>query len=281
MIESIYNAGYEIWNCLIGIAMTLFTTSPTAANGSVYNTSRALYNVISDISAPIATVFFLIAIFKNVIGSPPDQQIRRLLGDALKFAIMIGILINLWSIMGYIMQIADGITDKIAQQADTTYKLTMTAEFADVINEASSFDVLSIKDWLISNIILILAAVASFGILIAAALSIISCSFQRIIKPLVILPFSSIAVAMGSGSGEAGRVTFHYLKTFFGFCISGAFMVICIKLGVSLGQGLVAFDTSSLNLIEKAIYISTQNALIPLVIAGLVKGADAMISKFF
>lgn len=279
MIESIYNSGYEIWNYLISIAMNLFTTSPTAANGSVYSTSKTLYNAISNISVPIAIVFFLIAIFKDVIGTPPEKQIQRFFGDVLKFAIMIGILVNLWSIMGYIMQIADGITDKVAMQAGATYELSMSAEFIDVINEAKDAD--KIMDLIIANIILVLTAVASFVILIAAAVSIVSCSFQRIIKPLVILPFSSITVAMASGSGNASRITVSYLKTFFGFCISGAFMVICVKLGVSLGQGLIAFDVNSLTLIEKVIYISTQNALIPLVIAGLVKGADSMIGKFF
>lgn len=58
MTEDIFNTAYSIWNNLIEIAMTLFTTSPTAANGSVYSTCKNIYTAISDIALPIAIVFF-------------------------------------------------------------------------------------------------------------------------------------------------------------------------------------------------------------------------------
>ena len=43
MLMGIYNTGYSIWNYLIDIAVTLFTTSPTAANGAVYTTTYNLF----------------------------------------------------------------------------------------------------------------------------------------------------------------------------------------------------------------------------------------------
>ena len=85
MTEDIFNTAYSIWNSLIEIAMTLFTTSPTAANGSVYSTCKAIYNAISDIALPITIVFFLIAICKDVISTPPEQQARKFLNDGVKF----------------------------------------------------------------------------------------------------------------------------------------------------------------------------------------------------
>lgn len=266
------------------IAMTLFTVSPTAANGSVYATANTLYTSISDISVPIAIVFFLLAIFKDVVSTPPDQQARRFLGDALKFGIMVGILINLWPIMGYIMQIADGITDKFALGSAASYQLTVSSDLHSVISELDQ-DVmfLSGEMWnhIKATIILLIASMATFLIIVSSAVAVISCSFQRIIKPLAILPLSSITIAMAAGSGDTSRVTTNYTKTFFGFCISGAFMVICVKMGVSLGSGLIAFDMSALTLTEKALYISVQNAVIPLVIAGLIKSADSIIARFF
>lgn len=57
MTESVFNTAYGIWNSLVSLAMTLFTTSPTAANSSVYSTCRLMYNAITDISLPIAIVF--------------------------------------------------------------------------------------------------------------------------------------------------------------------------------------------------------------------------------
>lgn len=58
MLKGIYNTGYSIWNYLMDIAVSLFTTSPTAANGSVYATTHNLFLAISSISVPICIVFF-------------------------------------------------------------------------------------------------------------------------------------------------------------------------------------------------------------------------------
>lgn len=68
MIKGIYNTGYSIWNYLIDIAVSLFTTSPTAANGAVYTTTHNLFLAISSISVPICVVFFLLALIKDVMG---------------------------------------------------------------------------------------------------------------------------------------------------------------------------------------------------------------------
>lgn len=295
MIENVYEVAYSIWNTLISIAMTLFTTSPTNASGSVYVTTRTLYNSISNIAIPIAIVFFLIAICKDVTSCPPDQQVKRFFGDVLKFGIMVGILANLWDIMGYIMQIADGITNKFGSAS--SYTLSMSDDLKNVIAEADvkpSVEVHMVSlvpdllqwlsewtDFLMTKFLFFLTSIITLIIIVASCISILSSAFQRIIKPLAILPFSSIAVAMGAGSGEATRVTTHYLKSFFGFCLSGAFMVICVKLGVALMSGLIVFDYNSLTLHEKVLYISIQNAITPIMIAGLIKGTDGVLQKFF
>lgn len=283
MIESVYKSAFSIWNQLIDLAMTLFTTSPTAANGSVYTTAYSLYTAIQSISTPIAIVFFLIAIFKDVITTPPDQQARRFFGDAMKFGIMIGLLTNLWSIMGYIIQIADGVTSALATNG--SYQMSMSSDLAAVIAEAGVvpefFNIGKWLDYIFTSILFLIAALTTLVVIISSCFLILSSAFQRIIKPLAILPLSSITVAMGAGSGDASRVMTSYLKTFFGFCISGAFMIICVKLGVSLTSGMVVFELSSLTLHEKVIFISVQIAITPIIIAGLVKSADSIIGRFF
>lgn len=283
MIESVYKSAFSIWNQLINLAMALFTTSPTAANGSVYTTAYSLYIAIQSISTPIAIVFFLIAIFKDVVTTPPDQQARRFFGDAMKFGVMIGILTNLWSIMGYIIQIADGVTSALSTNA--TYQMTISTDLSSIIAEAGvqpgSFSIGGWVDYIFTYILFLIAALATLVVIISSCVSILTSAFQRIIKPLAILPFSSITVAMGAGSGDASRVMSSYLKTFFGFCISGAFMVICVKMGVALTDGMVAFDTNSLSLHEKVIFISVQTAITPIIIAGLIKSADSIIGRFF
>lgn len=288
MLMGIYNTGYSIWNYLIDIAVSLFTTSPTAANGSVYTTTHNLFLAISSISVPICVVFFLLALIKDVMNSPPDQQARQFMQDGLKFGVMIGILANLWEIMGYVMQIADGITNDLSMAA--SYNLSLSSDLENIIIEVTTlpdFDFThigqSVGDIIVFVFVVLLfflASLATLVIIIASVIGIISCGFQRILKPLVIMPFSSVTVAMATGSQEASRVTTQYLKTFFGLCLAGAFMVVSVNLGVALSNGLIVFDYAALSTIEKVLFISIQNAITPIVIAGLVKSADSIIGKF-
>ena len=297
MTEDIFNTAYSIWNNLIEIAMTLFTTSPTAANGSVYSTCKNIYTAISDIALPIAIVFFLIAICKDVISTPPEQQIRKFLNDAFKFCILVGVLANLWDVMGYIMQIADGVTEKVASNANSTYQMTMSAELADIISEVNDLtpttqihftsfgsDLIAFaKEFLditMTRLLFFIAAIITLGAIVAACISIINCAYQKILKPLVILPFSSITVAMASGSHEAERVATSYIKTFFGLCLSGAFMVVCVKLGVSLTNGGFISSPNGASINTKVLFIAVQNMVTPTIIAGLVKSVDSTIARF-
>ena len=299
MTEKIFEVAYDIWNNLITVAMTLFTTSPTAASGSIYATTRRMYYAISNVAILITIVFFLIAICKDVTGSPPEQQVRKFLGDALKFGILIGVLANLWDVMGYVMQIADGLTDKISEFGSGTYLLSVSSDLSSALTEASELkpvteihftsfgsDLIDFASELLSiaftQLLFFIGACMTLGITVASCVSILSSAFQRILKPLAILPFSSITVAMASGSNEASRVTTSYMKTFFGFCISGAFMVICVKLGVALiNGGLIVFDYGSLDITSKLLFITVQNAITPIVISGMVKSADSVIGRFF
>lgn len=297
MTEDIFNTAYSIWNNLIEIAMTLFTTSPTVANGSVYSTCKNIYTAISDIALPIAIVFFLIAICNDVISTPPEQQIRKFLNDAFKFCILVGVLANLWDVMGYIMQIADGVTEKVASNANSTYQMTMSAELADIISEVNDLtpttqihftsfgsDLIAFaKEFLditMTRLLFFIAAIITLGAIVAACISIINCAYQRILKPLVILPFSSITVAMASGSHEAERVATSYIKTFFGLCLSGAFMVVCVKLGVALTNGGFISSPNGASINTKVLFIAVENMVTPTIIAGLVKSVDSTIARF-
>ena len=78
VVKALYNASFTIWNTLMGLAMTLFSTSPTsAAGGSPYGTVHSLYNSISAATIPIAISFFVIAIYKSVVTFPLEQQAQR------------------------------------------------------------------------------------------------------------------------------------------------------------------------------------------------------------
>lgn len=300
-----YEAAFNIWNKLIGIAMTLFTTSPTSASGGVYALAKTCFDALKAISLPIAIVFFLLAIIKDVVGSPPEQQARKFLFDAIKFGVLVGIIANLWDIMGYVMQIADGITSALSVSG--SYEMHPSSDLTSAANaiwtkkatwiDTSGMNLFEkipawldyiptyLEDWFyvqLTKIFLLIGGIGTCIMVVAAGMSIISSAFQRILKPLVILPFSTITIAMAAGSHEAERISTSYLKSFFGLCLSGAFMVICVKLGAAImNSGLIAFDISSLDNMSKVIYLSIQSMITPMVISGLVKSADSMLSKFF
>lgn len=288
VVKALYNCAFTIWNTLIEIAMTLFTTSPkVAASGTPYATVHAIYNAISDATVPIATVFFIIAIYKSVISAPPGQQAQRFLQDALRYCIILYIAANMWSVMGYIMDFADGIIGKIT--ATSGYTLTVSSDMESIINSCLEFPEFELSgEWVAEffstigcSLLFLIGGVILVFVMVASCLSIISSAFQRILKPLMILPFAGIAIALGAGGHEISRSLVSYIKTFFGFCISGAMMVIAIKTGVSLCTTLVGFDLSSASDIYKCILITVQMSITPIVISGLVKGSDAIIARMF
>lgn len=288
VVKALYNCAFTIWNSLIEIAMTLFTTSPkVAAAGTPYATVHAFYNAISDATVPIATVFFIIAIYKSVISAPPGQMAMRFLQDALRYCIILYIAANMWTVMGYIMDFADGITGKIT--ATTGYTLTVSSDMESIIDLCLAFPTFELSgEWVAEffstigcSLLFLIGGVILVFVMVASCLSIISSAFQRILKPLMILPFAGIAIALGAGGHEVSRSLVSYIKTFFGFCISGAMMVIAIKTGVSLCTTLVGFDLSGASDINKCILITVQMSITPIVISGLVKGSDAIIARMF
>lgn len=84
---------------------------------------------------------------------------------------------------------------------------------------------------------------------------------------------------MGAGGHEIGRSMFQFLKTFFGFCISGAMMVVIIKTGCTLCRNLISAGLEGNSDIENCIMMTVQASITPIVISGLVKGTDSVISR--
>lgn len=288
IVKALYNCAYTIWNSLIEIAMTLFRTSPKVAGyGTPYATVHTLYNAISDATIPIATVFFIIAIYKTVVSAPPGQQALRFLQDALRYVIILFVAANMWSIMGYIMDFADGITSKIT--ATSGYTLTMSGDIERIIERCLELPEFELSgEWLGEfwevigcSLLFLIGGIILLFIMVASCLSIISTAFQRILKPLMILPFAGIAIALGAGGHDISRSLLTYIKTFFGFCISGAVMVIAIKCGISLCTNLVSFDLTGASNVYKCILITVQAAITPIVISGLVKGSDSIVARMF
>ena len=288
VIKALYNCSFTIWNTLMQIAMTLFTTSPKSAGGGTpYSTVHTMFNAISDATVPIATVFFIIAIYKSVISAPPEQQAQRFLMDALRYCIILFVAANMWNIMGYIIDFSDGITSKMGTTSG--YTLSVNSSLESIINSTCALPSFELtgewfsKLWSVigCSLLFMIAGIVLVFIMVASCISIISSGFQRILKPLMILPFAGIAIALGAGGHDISRSLVTYIKTFFGFCISGALMVVAVKTGVSLCTNLVNFDLAGASNIYKCILITVQMAITPIVISGLVKGSDAITARMF
>lgn len=288
IVKALYNCAFTVWNALMKIAMTLFTTSPKLAGGGTpYSTVHTFYNAIADATVPIATVFFIIAIYKSVVSAPPGQQAQRFLHDALRYCIILYIAANMWSIMGYIIDFTDGITGKIS--ATSGYTLSVSGDMENIIDTCLKLPSFELSgEWLEKfwstigcSLLFLIGGIVLLFIMVASCLSIISSAFQRILKPLMILPFAGIAIALGAGGHDISRSLLTYIKTFFGFCISGALMVVAVKTGVSLCTNLVNFDLTSASNVYKCILITVQMAITPIVISGLVKGSDAITARMF
>ena len=250
VVKALYNASFTIWNTLMGLAMTLFSTSPTsAAGGSPYGTVHSLYNSISAATIPIATCFFVIAI------------------------------------LGYIIEFSDGITSSLGTASG--YTLSMGGDLERIIHDSLELPEFELSGEWIGKLfealgcaaLLLIGGVVLVLVMVASCLSIISSAFQRILKPLIIMPFAGIAVAMGAGGHEIGRSMLQFLKTFFGFCISGAMMVVIIKTGCTLCTDLVSAGLSGGSDIENCIMMTVQASITPIVIAGLVRGTDSIIAR--
>ena len=270
VVKALYNCSFTVWNTLIEIAMTLFTTSPKeAASGSAYTVVHSIYNAIADATVPIATVFFIIAIYQSVVSAPPGQQAQRFLQDALRYCIILFIAANMWNIMGYKLSVG-GDMENIIDSCLVLPDFELSGEWLEKFWTTAGCSLL----FLIGGIVLLF-------IMAASCLSIISSAFQRILKPLMILPFAGIAIALGAGGHDISRSLLTYIKTFFGFCLSGALMVIAVKCGITLCTNLVNFELGGASDLYKCILITVQMAVTPIVISGLVKGCDSMTARMF
>ena len=295
VIKSLFRVAALCWNTFIDISIDMFTTSPkTAAGGQLYSTAKTFYDAIVGCTVPLATLFFIIAIYKEVISSPPEHQVRRFLQDALKYIIVLYLSTQLWTVMGYIIEFADGITSSVTVSVEECH---INMEDSDLFAQIDAMeeddtveepDILggAIMNWfknlmasIGSTMVFLVVGVVTILVMVAAGISIISVAFQRIIKPLVIMPFGAIVLGIGSCSGEGTRMMWHFGKNFLGFCLSGAFMVLAIKLGNTLSIYMLSSAISAESDFQNALVMAIQMNVTVLVISGLCKAMDGIVAK--
>lgn len=300
VIIALYNVAFTIWNGFIKTAVTVFTTSLKDAKlAGLYSTAKTAFDAIVDCTVPLATLFFIIAIYKTISSTPPEQQARKFMLDVLKYGMILFIASQLWNIMGYVIDFSDGITDAIASGGAsaeistgddnvlfTRIRGDMQFNFGDYGISEIGQAIYDAIEFVIKAIIYLIGGVVSILLLAAAGLTVIGVAFERIIKPLVILPFSTIVLGIGACSGEGERMMWHYGKSFLSFCISGAFMITAIKLGnacidaFSLADSIAASGTDTSGMMGSIVTV-VQVDLTAIVITGLLKSMDSIVAKVF
>ncbi|MBP5324825.1 MAG: hypothetical protein J6Y86_04950 [Pseudobutyrivibrio sp.] len=295
-IKGLFDVAYDIWNAMIGLSCDMFADSyRNGQAASLYNTAHSIFTTISGCTIPLATLFFIIAIYKTVSSTPPEQQARRFLLDALKYVIILYISSQLWNILGYMLDFASGITsaindggaygqistgdDNVVFQAVDDLKLSFGSHglnIGEYISEA--------LDIVVTILVYFIGGLASVIILGASGLTVIGVAFERIIKPLVILPFSAIVLGIGSCSGEGERLMWHYGKSLLALALSGAFMITAIKLGNAMFTTYNIADrivTDHSGQIIRAIITIVQVDMTAIIITGLLKSMDSLVGKVF
>ena len=191
MIESIYEISYKVWNTLIGLAITLFTTSPkSASGGALYSTAHTLYLAIEAIALPICSLFFLIAIIRDVMQAPDGQKQKKMIWDMVKFGVIVLICGTLWELTGAVFDITDNITDVMAANSDisedsSSYELDVSDELKTAISDfedtnpefevAHPFQSISDKvDYFSEWIIFLICAISTLFITVSSCISILS-----------------------------------------------------------------------------------------------------------
>ena len=299
ILAGLYKIAYAFWNTLLNTGVTLIKMPLNeAGGGSLWGTAAECYDKIVLCTVPLATIFFMISIYRAVISEPPEQQLRKFLQDAIRFAIILYISANMMHILQIIAQFSSGLTNALAVDdlgkslTDSKYEDSLIGSIIEnfkfkpdvTIFQFGSY-IEQFLDKLCEFFVLLLGGVVSVFIMTASGIVVISVGFQRIIKPLVILPFSAIVLGISSCSGEGERMMWQFGKSFLGFCISGAFMIIAIRLGGDLCAKYVAGPAFSLEEsfdgTVNAFVAIVQTDMTAIVITGLLKSMDGVVAKVF
>lgn len=307
VLGNIFALGNSLWDIITnGMAMKLLSfqySAGTHSNDAADVIANTVWTVYDSFKGPVLTfvsLFILIALIKEIINAPEDQTLRRILVSLLKYGIIIGVIVYLQDITNAIFQITNGITYSISQTVgleltDTGMDSQIYSALDDYCGTFPTHWILNFgkktMPWVFGYILLFIAGIAYLGISIYAGISIIQVAYSRILKPLILLPLSGFAVATGAGSSEEARTMNNFFKMVIAYALSGALMILCIQLGNTLMNSFSLMDymntsgtlagiagNASYGIIL-ALIIAIQQLSTPLVISGLVKSSEDLITR--
>lgn len=298
-IIDIYGVGFDFWNNIAGMAMGMFKDNPkTWAEGLAFDTMLGVYKGMKSVLIPLMVGFFFIKLLKELLSAPWEQVYRKFLTNVAHFAIMLVIILNLWDITGMVIDVASVCNVAIIKATENgsktrpnidkgeekdnnnkdAWKMHMDKTFKEKIEEICSEG--KFVEKLIANILLLIVSAFSAGIFIMSSFSILKFAYVRLLKPLIMLPFAGLAVALSVGTEKMAQTTFNFYKSIVLFCLSGAYMSLCLCMAKFL-TNIAWIQTAEHESFWFTLSIMiAQGILTPTIISGLIKEAMPTLKEF-
>ncbi len=315
LLEKLYKLAFNLLNNILKL-MDFPNITESNSKGNWYclwEASKVCFNEMLNVAIPIATIFFIIAIYKSVVSKPPEEQPKEFFIEAVRYMFIIFIISNLFNMLTLITEAADGVTDAVLNYKDFNPKVAANDTGQKYADYGIDYDNSTIKAYLnkfcvedkdshnikkyedknvldffvdmFQYIFLFFGGLATLLIFGVAGYTIVMSTIQRIVKPLAMLPFSTIIVGMGACSGDGERAISNFVKKLIQHCLSGVFIILALKMGSLLAR-MDLFDVGSKWAIgEKNIlwaFAGILNVNLPVILTtGLVKSSETFMEKVF
>ena len=314
LLEKLYKVAFGLLNNLLKAMEFPHVSERSDGNWvKLWDAAHGCFEIMYDVATPVATIFFLIAIYKAVVSKPPEEQPKKFLEEALRYIFIIFIISNLFNFLTLITKSADDVTDAIMDvqtmnpsvgdpKTDAKYKVYDISYYGSPIEKtitkfsSTDKDSHKIKDYekkkiseffcdMFEYIILFFGGLGTIIVFGVAGYTIVMATIERVIKPLAMLPFSTIVVGMGACAGSGERTVAQFTKKLIGFSLSGVFIIMALKFG-SVTANMKLFDiNTALNLKEGSLMAAIAGILhvnLPVIMTtGLVKSSENFMDKMF
>ncbi len=262
----------------------------------IWGLVKVFFDALLNFTIPIATLFFVIAIYRSLVTKPSDEQPKELVINIIRYVVVLVVSLHLFDILEWITLLTEEITHEFYNGHYEADKKFFDAGL-NVINEAlKNYNPPTLKELFKGNVqgffddiftyvLYFLGALLTLAVFIGTGYSILMATINRIVKPLLMAPFSTIVLGIGVCSGTGQRMLWNFVKNYLGLCLSGVFILIALKMAPFL-ESLDLFNVSSVIGSGDAQWTKAVVAVIrinlPVVLtAGLVKSADAFMGKVF
>ncbi len=261
---------------------------------SLWDLVKTFFESIEVFTIPIATLFFVIAIYRSVITKPADAQAKELVVNIVRYVAILVISLHLFDIVEWLTRLTEQITLSFYAGHKETNK-EFFIKSLNIINAALdaykppslsnlfSGDIGVFFENLFVYVLYFLFALLTLSVFVASGFSMLMATINRIVKPLLMAPFSAIVLGIGACSGEGERMLWRFARNYIGLCLSGVFIIIALRFAPIL-ETINLFDLNLIageSQVSKAIMAVLSINLPVVFTAGLVKSADTFMGKIF